>query len=451
MTNIADKRQCPRVTTSLPVNILPDTLGKAIDISESGSGLILDKPLLLSKVTAKIAVSPKESIEAELDLIWRRHLAEKDQFKCGVCFVGLKEQDMAILRKAISDTQAVDEKFVQLTEDFREYSEDLKKRFDAFDKDNPGDLKQIAFVGKEKAEIYRKFYSHFTKVWEIVSGFDQEKHNLYKRYYISRLYSLYGNPIELNRHVYTKPLGYAGDYLAMIYTYDYHGQAYLGDSSFQKLVNMYTSITPIWNSNVIRKDFLKDKILETIASKDNPKIASIGSGPLREFLELLSGNEIKKGMNFLCLDFDQRALDYVKNEFSKISKRSKEGISMTFLQKNIIELIKDRGIVNRFDLIYVSGVFDYLSDRLCARILKKLFELLAGGGRLIVCNASSEKASYRGYYEFLGDWVMIYRTREEMLAWTKNLVNAGDVQFERPGTSGSYWFLSINKLRQQNL
>ena len=363
------------------------------------------------------------------------------------------KKDTKILKDISLESQIHDEKFVTLTEDFREYTERLKAKFDNFDKENPDEKKQINFLEKEKNAAFKKFDLHFNKVWETVSGFDSDKHSLYKKYYINKLCYLYGGPIELNRHVYTKPLGYAGDYIAMNYTYDYNydNGKYLGESSFQKLINNYTSSTPIWRSNTIRKDFLKNKILEIINSKDQPKIASIGSGPVRELLELLSENKIKKHTNFLCLDFEKRAINYVKNEIKKIDEKNKNNLYIEYTHKNIIKLIKDKEINKKFDLIYVSGVFDYLSDRICLRMAKKLFDLLAINGILIICNASLENATYRGYYEFLGDWVMIYRTKEEMLAWTKSIENIADIKFEEPNSFSKYWFLSIKKLGQETL
>jgi len=173
------------------------------------------------------------------------------------------KKDTKILKDISLESQIHDEKFVTLTEDFREYTERLKAKFDNFDKENPDEKKQINFLEKEKNAAFKKFDLHFNKVWETVSGFDSDKHSLYKKYYINKLCYLYGGPIELNRHVYTKPLGYAGDYIAMNYTYDYNYEngKYLGESSFQKLINNYTSSTPIWRSNTIRKDFLKNKYM----------------------------------------------------------------------------------------------------------------------------------------------------------------------------------------------
>ena len=234
----------------------------------------------------------------------------------------------------------------------------------------------------------------------------------------------------------------------MNYTYDYNNQTrkYLGDSSFQKLINFYTCITPIWSSNIVRKDFLKNKILEVINSKDRTEIASIGSGSLREILELVKENKIKRYTNFMCLDLEQKALNYVKDEMSKINNESKDNLNIEYVHKNIIGLIKGQGINKHFDLIYVSGVFDYLSDKLCSKVTRNLFDLLVKDGMLIVCNASLEKASHRGYYEYLGDWVMIYRTKEEMLEWAKGFENTSEVKFEESNLPASYWFMSIKKL-----
>jgi len=40
---------------------------------------------------------------------------------------------------------------------------------------------------------------------------------------------------------------------------------------------------------------------------------------------------------------------------------------------------------------------------------------------------------------------MVHRTKEQLLSWTKDISNAGEIKFEYPTYSTNYLFLSINK------
>ena len=53
--------------------------------------------------------------------------------------------------------------------------------------------------------------------------------------------------------------------------------------------------------------------------------------------------------------------------------------------------------------------------------------------------------SHRVYYETLGEWVLNYRTKEELLIWTKDIQDAKDVKSENPGEKNCFLFLSLRK------
>jgi SAM-dependent methyltransferase len=142
----------------------------------------------------------------------------------------------------------------------------------------------------------------------------------------------------------------------MSYIYDFHNK-YLGDSSYGKLINFYTCNIPISTSVVKRKNFFKKKILEILHSRTFPKVLSVGSGPARELLELIREARLVKPLYFDCLDFEKRALDYIQTELQKIESKKKSYLHIGFINKNILDLIKDEKIENAFkkyDLVYAS-------------------------------------------------------------------------------------------------
>ena len=70
--------------------------------------------------------------------------------------------------------------------------------------------------------------------------------------------------------------------------------------------------------------------------------------------------------------------------------------------------------LGRFHLIYSTGLYDYLQQTSGQRLTATLFEMLAGGGRLLVANFLPGIPGV-GYMESYMDWKLVYRTRREIL------------------------------------
>jgi extracellular factor (EF) 3-hydroxypalmitic acid methyl ester biosynthesis protein len=151
---------------------------------------------------------------------------------------------------------------------------------------------------------------------------------------------------------------------------------------------------------------------------------------------------------FKCLDFEKSALDHINSQIKKIEPLKKQPLSIEYISSSIASLIRDKGLKARLgdcDLIYAFGIFDYLSDRMASRLTKELFQLLGKGGKLVIFNISSINDNYRAYYELLGEWSMIHRTKEQMLAWTKEIKDPADIGFASLSNSSGYLCLSLVK------
>ena len=73
------------------------------------------------------------------------------------------------------------------------------------------------------------------------------------------------------------------------------------------------------------------------------------------------------------------------------------------------------------DLIYAAGLFDYLSDRRATAIINALFARLREGGLLVIGNVAAGCPIFTT--EFLGDWSLRFRTRDEMARWASQLTH----------------------------
>jgi extracellular factor (EF) 3-hydroxypalmitic acid methyl ester biosynthesis protein len=66
----------------------------------------------------------------------------------------------------------------------------------------------------------------------------------------------------------------------------------------------------------------------------------------------------------------------------------------------------------RFSLVYTLGLFDYLSDRLAARVARARWETLAPGGQLVANFAPNFPGA--GYMEMMMDWWLHSRSAAEL-------------------------------------
>ena len=66
-----------------------------------------------------------------------------------------------------------------------------------------------------------------------------------------------------------------------------------------------------------------------------------------------------------------------------------------------------------YDLVYCAGLFDYLSDRICQRLVNILYGFVAPGGLLVATNVDPSNPMRHGM-EFLLEWHLIYRDQTQM-------------------------------------
>jgi hypothetical protein len=121
---------------------------------------------------------------------------------------------------------------------------------------------------------------------------------------------------------------------------------------------------------------------------------------------------------------------------------------MEYICRNVTSLIRDKGLKERLrgqNLIYAFGIFDYLSDRIAAKLTEEPIHLLDDKGVLVIFNISADEDSGRAYYELLGEWNMLHRTKEQMLAWTEGIRGLAEIKFEELAGGSNYLCLIITR------
>lgn len=218
----------------------------------------------------------------------------------------------------------------------------------------------------------------------------------------------------------TKPYGYAGDFKIIDDIYRNDPRTWGVDRLFDNYAQMSAVAISIRN----RKEDFKKLISSFVASCNSIPIRmmDLASGPGRVLMELFQGNGVRdRHIVVDCYDQDSRAILYSKGLLKPYLR------SIRFVQENAIRLALKRDLDSaaseRYDLIYSTGLFDYLADRIASRLITNLRKLLKEGGRLMIANVTEKCQNPSVYFlEWVGDWNLIYRKAEE---FKKIFVEAG--------------------------
>jgi len=208
---------------------------------------------------------------------------------------------------------------------------------------------------------------------------------------------------------YSKPRGYAGDYLAIhgIYRNAPSGASRLGPLIDQMFLEMPPSVA-VRNRRVL----LAREIARTAEEAGRPvRVMCLASGPASEVFDAFSDLSEKSKLKVTLLDIDLQALAFV----DELRGKSKLTQQIDLINENLIALFLGRGRVQvpSHDLIYSIGLIDYLNDKLVGKLLQFAFEHLNPGGRVILGNFHPYNPA-KEFMDHVLEWNLIHRTEEDM-------------------------------------
>ncbi|MEN9630158.1 MAG: hypothetical protein RJA10_3386 [Pseudomonadota bacterium] len=211
------------------------------------------------------------------------------------------------------------------------------------------------------------------------------------------------------RRAADKPRGYAGD--AVMLDHVYRGQPPEGTSDVGRRVFTCTTRSGMGLSVLYRRVLLRSLIDDVVASVDGGRILSVASGHCRELGGSGVQNPAFRG-EFIALDQDGQSCELVAAE--------QAGHRVRVLHQGVRDLMMRSPsgggeTLGTFDLIYSAGLYDYLPEPMARRLTRRLLDLLAPGGRLLIANFLPG-GSGRGYMELFMDWTLIVRDATELQA-----------------------------------
>ncbi len=313
-------------------------------------------------------------------------------------------------------------------------------------------------------ELGRRAYEHLREPWNLIrleaaaASRELMKPNAKKARYVAKEFTeTVLTPLLLDapaiERAYTKPLGYPGDFKTMGYIYE---KTYEGSSVFGRVMHRLSVDEPhaegVRNRKIMVEDFHKRVAasLDGLPPGEPFRVTSIASGPALEVVDLVkAGPPWKRSTHWTLVDIEENALSLayanihaaIREKGAAAELRCFHTSFTQFLSTPLIAFTK-----RRQHFIYASGLFDYIADTLAATIVGVLYDHLEPGGLLSIGNAFWPNEHF-WFTEYVIDWRLIYRTREQVLAMAREIKEPAEIEVEIDDT-GSFQFLNIRKPRR---
>lgn len=223
------------------------------------------------------------------------------------------------------------------------------------------------------------------------------------------------------RRAFTKPRGYAGDAVMMDYIYGREERWPEPEASPLGLaVFRYTTDAPASAGVRARRGFIADLLDRTTDATRQPDVLAIASGHLRE-ANLCAAVRRGRIGRFVAMDADAVSLREVEQSYGSYGVETAPA--------DLRRLLTGRLELGSFDLVYSTGLFDYLQETTGRKLVTTMFRMLKPGGRLVVANFMPGVRDI-GYMEAFMDWNLIYRTRYDMVRLTEDIPQSeiGDIR-----------------------
>lgn len=346
-----------------------------------------------------------------------------------------------------------------ITREFKDYTSNLnydcnvyKNLFDKLDMEyqgEPEDVKKLvqrAIIDSEGKTFLRFIDENLQKLEKIVKNFGKEEHERHGFYLRKQLWNIIMCSAFMAR-TNLKPRGYSGDseMMRMIYANEYEGF-----STFSKLLNKHPLDQPGSQAVRNRRTIVAAKLNEIKNScRDQAdgkcRVLSVACGPAFELKDIFVSPEDCDAFHFTLLDQDKSALLEASVLADQIEKSLGRALETKYLNESVRTMLVTSDLHEkwgRFDFIYSMGLFDYLTPPVAAAVLKKLYQLVAPGGEMVIGNYHVSNPN-RYYMEYWLDWVLYYRSESEFKALLGDAPGAHmDVSFDDTGVQ---MFLEVKK------
>lgn len=220
---------------------------------------------------------------------------------------------------------------------------------------------------------------------------------------------------------YTKPLGYAGDYEMVNMIARARRE---GPTTYSQLINDFYLDAGLARAHRNRLTILQQRLRERAREAQTKgqvyRVLNVGCGPSIEVQRFIRECECAEHLHFTLIDFNEETLAYAQEMIAKAISESGRQVRVDFVQRSVHELLKQSLATAAtepvsYQFVYCAGLFDYLSDRICQRLLTLFTRWTLPGGSVMATNVHPDNPT-RWIMEHVVDWHIIHRSIEDMRA-----------------------------------
>lgn len=248
---------------------------------------------------------------------------------------------------------------------------------------------------------------------------------------------------------YEKPLGYAGDYeMVNMLLRD----PWEGPNTYARLINAILVKSDTGQAHRNRIDLLVDRLTQETQrvrqqGTGRLKALNIGCGPAAELVRFIRQSALSDLLDIEMMDFNEETLAYAEREITKAISECNRLTKVRFVHLSIHDLLRASSreseplpLSLNYDYVYCAGLFDYLLDKRCERLIKLFYQWVNPGGLVVVTNVHP-RHSIKGFLEHIQEWYVYLRTEEQLLRLAGNLGESKVV----PEPVGINMFLDVRK------
>jgi extracellular factor (EF) 3-hydroxypalmitic acid methyl ester biosynthesis protein len=147
------------------------------------------------------------------------------------------------------------------------------------------------------------------------------------------------------------------------------------------------------------------------------RVLNVGCGPAVEIQNWLRVSPHAQQVEFVLVDFSEETLAYTMSQLRDAAGAAP--LRVVTRHESVNQLLKratrDEQVPEheRFDYVYCAGLFDYLSDKVCARLIEYFVSRCRPGAKLLVTNVHANNPE-RHWMEHFLEWYLIYRDEKDV-------------------------------------
>lgn len=290
--------------------------------------------------------------------------------------------------------------------------------------------------------------SHFNDFEVASSRLDEEQRRSHRLHAMKAVHRFFLQS-PFTYRCFKKPLGYAGDYeMVNMMMLD----PFQGASLFAKLLNnafLHTGpVVAHRNRITYLVATLEDAVERCQKEGRRARILNLGCGPAQEIRDFIRKSELAKEADFELLDFSEETLRYAEDQIELAIQESGNRPNLQMIELSIQNFLKkvSRGESfepESYDLVYCAGLFDYLQQKFCAKLVDSLGALVKSDGLVVVTNVTNEN-TIPFVMEDLLEWSIIHRNSQEMLELGNSRI-FGEFKELKSDVTSINWFLELRR------